>query len=201
MSARYGWNGRLDWRTLHNMNDTISSQQMQDYERIEQAIQFLEANFREHPSLEQIAASVNLSQYHFQRLFKRWAGISPSQFMQYLTIEYAKAEQPQPAASVLNTALEAGLSGPGRLHDLFVTFTAVSPGEFKQQGAGLVIAYGFPPHPSATARWRKQSAEFVRCGLWLRQKRCCAGGSTTRMAGSQLCGRCRRNGRNGAAHF
>ncbi|MCB8967591.1 MAG: methylated-DNA--[protein]-cysteine S-methyltransferase [Ardenticatenaceae bacterium] len=128
------------------MNDTISSQQMQDYERIEQAIQFLEANFRDHPSLEEIAASVNLSQYHFQRLFKRWAGISPSQFMQYLTIEYAK-EQLQTAASVLNTALEAGLSGPGRLHDLFVTFTAVSPGEFKQQGAGLVIAYGFHPTP------------------------------------------------------
>lgn len=128
------------------MNNATTSQQVQDYQRIEQAIQFMEANFRGHPSLEEIAASVHLSQYHFQRLFKRWAGISPSQFMHYLTVEYAKARL-QAAESVLNTALDAGLSGPGRLHDLFVTFTAVTPGEYKQQGAGLEIAYGFHPTP------------------------------------------------------
>lgn len=128
------------------MNNDNFSQQLQDYQRIEQAVRFLEANFRRHPSLEEIAASVHLSQYHFQRLFKRWAGISPSQFMQYLTVTYAK-ERLQAAESILHTSLDAGLSGPGRLHDLFVTFEAMTPGEYKQQGAGLQITYGFQGTP------------------------------------------------------
>lgn len=121
-------------------------EQLADYQRVEQAIRYLEENFRRQPSLEEMAASVHLSKYHFQRLFKRWAGVTPAQFLQFLTVEYAK-EQLQAAESVLNTALASGLSGPGRLHDLFVNFTAMTPGEFKQQGAGLEIAYGFHPTP------------------------------------------------------
>lgn len=129
------------------MNTTILyPEQLVDYQRIEQAIGFLEANFRRQPSLEEIAASVHLSKYHFQRLFKRWAGVSPGQFMQFLTVEYAK-ERLQAAQSVLDAALDAGLSGPGRLHDLFVNFTAMTPGEYKQQGAGLEIAYGLHATP------------------------------------------------------
>ena len=95
--------------------------QADEYQRVEQAIRFLEANFRRHPSLGEIADSVHLSKYHFQRLFKRWAGVSPTQFLHFLTLEYAK-ERLQESHSILDAALDAGLSCPGRLHDLFVTF-------------------------------------------------------------------------------
>ena len=122
------------------------SQQATDYQRVEQAIRFLEANYRRHPSLDEIASSVHLSKYHFQRLFKRWAGISPTQFMQFLTLEYAK-ERLQESHSILDVALDAGLSGPGRLHDLFVTFEAMTPGEYKKSGIGLQITYGFHGTP------------------------------------------------------
>jgi AraC family transcriptional regulator of adaptative response/methylated-DNA-[protein]-cysteine methyltransferase len=119
-------------------------EQSENFKRVESAIKFLERNFQEQPSLRQIAASVHLSEYHFQRLFKRWAGVTPTQFLHYLTIEYAK-EQLWESRSVFDTALDAGLSGPSRLHDLFVTFEAVTPGEYKKQGAGLEICYGFHP--------------------------------------------------------
>jgi AraC family transcriptional regulator of adaptative response/methylated-DNA-[protein]-cysteine methyltransferase len=122
------------------------SQQATDYQRVEQAIRFLEANYRRHPSLDEIADSVHLSKYHFQRLFKRWAGISPTQFMQFLTLEYAK-ERLQESHSILDVALDAGLSGPGRLHDLFVTLEAMTPGEYKKSGIGLQITYGFHDTP------------------------------------------------------
>jgi AraC family transcriptional regulator of adaptative response/methylated-DNA-[protein]-cysteine methyltransferase len=128
------------------MDENTLIQQSEDYQRVEQAIGFLEEHFREQPSLDQIAASVHLSKYHFQRLFKRWAGVSPTQFMHYLTVEYAK-ERLQEAKSALETALDAGLSGPGRLHDLFVTWEAMTPGEYKRRGDGLRIHYGFHPTP------------------------------------------------------
>lgn len=120
--------------------------QADDYQRVEQAIRFLEANFHRHPSLDEIADSVHLSKYHFQRLFKRWAGISPTQFLHFLTLEYAK-ERLQESQSILDAALDAGLSGPGRLHDLFVTFEATTPGEYKMLGAGLQITYGIHDTP------------------------------------------------------
>lgn len=113
-----------------------------DYDRIERAIQYLEAHVTDQPRLEEIAAHVHLSPFHFERLFKRWAGVTPKQFLQQLTLAHAK-ERLRESASVFEAALEAGLSGPSRLHDLFVTIEAVTPGEFKQQGAGLVIRYGF----------------------------------------------------------
>jgi AraC family transcriptional regulator of adaptative response/methylated-DNA-[protein]-cysteine methyltransferase len=125
-------------------NDIV--QQTKDYQRVEEAIHYLEANFRRHPSLEELASSVHLSKYHFQRLFKRWAGITPTQFLHFLSVEYAK-ERLQESHSVLDAALDAGLSGPGRLHDLFVTFEAITPGEYKRGGAGLDIAYGFHHTP------------------------------------------------------
>lgn len=122
------------------------SQRSEDYKRISQAIRFIEANFKAQPTLEQIADSVYLSKYHFDRMFKRWAGISPIQFMQFMTLDYAKQALAE-SRSLLDTALDAGLSGPSRLHDLFVTFEAMTPGEFKKQGVGLQISYGF--HPTA----------------------------------------------------
>ncbi|UCG51732.1 MAG: methylated-DNA--[protein]-cysteine S-methyltransferase [Candidatus Latescibacterota bacterium] len=128
------------------MNDRDFSQQAEDYRRIEQAIRFVEANFRSQPTLDEIAKSAHLSKFHFHRLFKRWVGISPVQFMQYLTLEYSKRRLAE-CASLLDTSLDAGLSGPSRLHDLFVTFDAMTPGEFKVLGAGLKIGYGFHPTP------------------------------------------------------
>lgn len=128
------------------MMRTDFAQQSRDYQRVEEAIRYLEMNYRQHPSLEEIADSVHLSKYHFQRLFKRWAGISPTQFMQFLSLEYAK-ERLRESQSVLDAALDAGLSGPGRLHDLFVTFEAITPGEYKRRCAGLPIAFGFHDTP------------------------------------------------------
>ncbi len=122
------------------------SQQSDDYKRIEKAIQYLEANFKSKPTLEKIAESVHLSKYHFDRMFKRWAGISPIQFQQFMTLDYTKQKLAD-SRSLLDTALDAGLSGPSRLHDLFVTFEAMTPGEFKKQGAGLKIFYGFFDSP------------------------------------------------------
>lgn len=127
--------------------ETLDYKQLSNhYQRVEQAIAFLEENFVRQPELKEIAASVNLSEYHFQRLFTRWVGISPKRFLQFLTKEHAK-ELLEKSHDVLGVAYETGLSGPGRLHDLFVTCEAVTPGEFKSKGEGLVIAYGFHPTP------------------------------------------------------
>ena len=116
-----------------------------DYQRIEEAIRFLEDDARRQPDLTEVAAHVGLSEYHFQRLFTRWAGISPKRFLQFLTKENAKALLSQ--TSVLSAAYEAGLSGPGRLHDLLVQCEAVTPGEYRRRGAGVDISYGFHPTP------------------------------------------------------
>jgi AraC family transcriptional regulator of adaptative response/methylated-DNA-[protein]-cysteine methyltransferase len=128
------------------METTNYKQLSNDYERVERAITFLEKNFQRQPELKEIAASINLSEYHFQRLFTRWVGISPKRFLQFLTKERAK-ELLEKSRDVLGVAYETGLSGPGRLHDLFVTCEAVTPGEFKSKGEGLAIAYGFHPTP------------------------------------------------------
>ena len=122
------------------------AQNARDYARIEAAILYLEEHFRDQPGLGETAEAAGLSPHHFQRLFRRWAGISPKRFGQFLTLDYAKA-QLEASASVLDTAYDAGLSGPSRLHDLFVTYEAMSPGAFKQGGDGVDIAYGVHPSP------------------------------------------------------
>lgn len=121
-------------------------QEQTDYERIEAAIHYLETNVTEQPDLKEVAAHVGLSEYHFQRLFSRWAGVSPKRFLQYLTVQHAK-QLLEESHSLLDTTYETGLSSPGRLHDLFVTLEAMTPGEYKQQGAGLTIKYGFHASP------------------------------------------------------
>ena len=118
----------------------------QDYQLVEQAILFLERNFKQQPGLNEVAASVGLSEYHFQRLFSRWVGISPKRFLQFLTKEHAKRLLEE-SENLLETAYESGLSGPGRLHDSFVSCEAVTPGEYKLAGEGLQIVYGFHPSP------------------------------------------------------
>lgn len=122
----------------------------EDYHRIAKAIAFMRQNYLSQPDLATVAESVHLSEYHFQRLFTRWAGISPKRFLQYLTIEYAKAKITE-AKSLLDLASEVGLSSPGRLHDLFVNLEAMSPGEFKAGGAGLQIRYGIHETPFGRA--------------------------------------------------
>lgn len=123
-----------------------TTQRARDYQRIERAMHFLHDHFREQPDLDDIAGAAHLSPFHFQRLFTRWAGISPNQFMRFLTVESAKRSLER-SESVLDATFDVGLSGPGRLHDLFVTYEGVTPGEYKTMGAGLEIAYGFHNGP------------------------------------------------------
>jgi AraC family transcriptional regulator, regulatory protein of adaptative response / methylated-DNA-[protein]-cysteine methyltransferase len=118
----------------------------EDYHRIEQAILFLEANYKRQPTLKEIAENAHLSEYHFQRLFTRWAGISPKRFLQFLTKESAMRLLDE-SGSLLEAAYQSGLSGMGRLHDLFVSCEAVTPGEYKRRGEGLAIHYGFHKTP------------------------------------------------------
>ena len=117
-----------------------------DYDRIEKAIKFIEQNFAHQPDLKEIADQIGLSEFHFQRLFGRWVGISPKRFLQYLTKEYAK-QLLEDSVNLLDVTYEAGLSSPGRLHDLFVTCEAVTPGEYKSKGEGITIRYGIHPSP------------------------------------------------------
>lgn len=117
-----------------------------DYERIARAIDYLRRHAEDQPDLAAAARHVNLSEHHFQRVFTRWAGVSPKRFLQYLTVEHAKSRLAT-AHGVLDVAGTVGLSGPGRLHDLFVTLEAMTPGEYKAGGAGLAIQYGVHETP------------------------------------------------------
>jgi AraC family transcriptional regulator, regulatory protein of adaptative response / methylated-DNA-[protein]-cysteine methyltransferase len=117
-------------------------QKQEDYLLVEKAIKYIEDNYGNQPSLEEIALSVNLSKYHFQRIFTRWAGISPTKFMQYITISHAKDHLLQ-SRSILETSNKVGLSSSGRLYDLFVSFEAMTPGEYAKCGESLIIYYGF----------------------------------------------------------
>ena len=121
--------------------NTNLNQNSDDYLRIEQAILYLEIKYKDQPTLEEVAANIGLSEYHFQRLFTRWAGVSPKRFVQFLTKEGAKELLSQ-SENLLDTTHQVGLSSLGRLHDLFVTTEAVSPGEFKTRGEGVTIRYG-----------------------------------------------------------
>ncbi|MBW9261866.1 MAG: bifunctional helix-turn-helix domain-containing protein/methylated-DNA--[protein]-cysteine S-methyltransferase [Candidatus Thiodiazotropha sp. (ex. Lucinisca nassula)] len=120
------------------------------YAVIAQAIEYIRTNLRRQPSLGEIASAVELSEFHLQRVFSEWAGISPKRFLQYLTKEYARNSLLS-SNDLLSTSLESGLSGPGRLHDLMVTCEAMSPGEIKQQGLGLCINYGLARSPFGIA--------------------------------------------------
>ncbi len=118
----------------------------EDYRLVEQAIAYLEAHALSQPSLSELAEALHVSKGHLQRLFRRWAGVSPKRFLQLLTLEHAKGLLEESRA-LLDVALEAGLSGPSRLHDLFVTLEAVTPGEYRRGGEGLDIRYGVHPSP------------------------------------------------------
>jgi AraC family transcriptional regulator of adaptative response/methylated-DNA-[protein]-cysteine methyltransferase len=129
------------------MNMQMDREQLfEDYLRIEQAILYLENHYKDQPALEEVAANIGLSDYHFQRLFTRWAGVSPKRFLQFLTKEGAK-DLLNRSENLLDTTHQVGLSSLGRLHDLFITAEAVTPGEYKSRGAGVTIRYGIHPTP------------------------------------------------------
>ncbi|HSL45151.1 MAG TPA: methylated-DNA--[protein]-cysteine S-methyltransferase [Anaerolineales bacterium] len=129
------------------MNAQTNHKQLsEDYLRIEQAILYLENHYRDQPGLDEVAANLGLSDYHLQRLFTRWAGVSPKRFLQFLTKEGAK-DLLDRSENLLETTHQVGLSSLGRLHDLFVTTEAVTPGEYKTRGAGVTIRYGIHPTP------------------------------------------------------
>lgn len=121
----------------------MKTQTLIDYERIESAISYIIENFKEKPTLDKIAQEISLSPYHFQRLFSQWAGVSPKKFMQYVSLAYAKEVLLESNLSLLDTALEVGLSGPSRLHDLFINIEGMTPGQFKSGGQGLDINYSY----------------------------------------------------------
>jgi AraC family transcriptional regulator of adaptative response/methylated-DNA-[protein]-cysteine methyltransferase len=121
-----------------------------DFGRIARAIRFIDANFRAQPRLAAIAREVHLSEFHFNRLFRRWAGVTPRQYLAFVTARAAKGVLPG-SPSVLEAAYAVGLSGPGRLHDLMVTLEAVTPGELRALGAGLELTAGFTDTPFGRA--------------------------------------------------
>ena len=121
-----------------------------DYSRVAQAIEYLEAHATDQPGLVEVAAHVGLSEFHFQRLFHRWAGVTPKDFLQCLTLTRAKALLLD-SRSLLETSLELGLSGPSRLHDLFLNVEAMTPGTFKRGGGGLTIHWGVHETPFGEA--------------------------------------------------
>lgn len=116
-----------------------------DYQRIASAIAYLQSHHTLQPDLSDLAAHLHLSEHHMQRLFARWAGVSPKRFVQFLTKEHAKALLRQ--RNVLDTSLALGLSGSSRLHDLMVTAEAITPGEYASWGSGLQLTFGFSPTP------------------------------------------------------
>jgi AraC family transcriptional regulator of adaptative response/methylated-DNA-[protein]-cysteine methyltransferase len=121
-----------------------------DYHRIERAIRYLDASSPTRPSLDAVAKHVGMSPFHFQRLFTRWAGISPKRFSQVLALEYAK-EKLVDSRNMIDATYDAGLSSGGRLHDLFVSLEAMTPGQYRQQGEGLTISAGFHESPFGDA--------------------------------------------------
>lgn len=124
----------------------IMADHARQYATVALAIEFIRNHARHQPTLNEIADNLGLSEFHLQRIFSEWAGVSPKRFLQYVTKEYAR-QALRNSRDVLSVALEAGLSGPGRLHDLMVTCEAMSPGEIKSLGAGLEIRFGDAPTP------------------------------------------------------
>ena len=118
-----------------------------DYSTVRRVIELITEDYREQPSLDEIAGRLDQSPTQLQKTFTRWAGLSPKAFLQAVTLDHAKRLLRQDELPLLETSFEVGLSGPGRLHDLFVTHEAMSPGEWKARGAGLTIRYGLHPSP------------------------------------------------------
>src|ERR1700710_2642640 len=121
----------------------METQESINYQRIADAINYIRLNFKSQPNLDDVAEKVNLSPFHFQRMFTDWAGISPKKFLQYLSLDYAKSILKEKQATLFDAAFETGLSGTGRLHDLFINIEGMTPAEYKNGGMSLHINYSF----------------------------------------------------------
>ena len=131
-----------------------ASESLRDYETVHRAIAFISEHWRGQPTIEEMAEAVSVTPDELHHLFRRWAGLTPKAFMQAVTLDNAKRLLRE-SGNILDVAYDSGLSGPSRLHDLFVTHEAMSPGEWKKGAAGLTLRYGFHPSPFGTAviRW------------------------------------------------
>jgi AraC family transcriptional regulator of adaptative response/methylated-DNA-[protein]-cysteine methyltransferase len=136
-----------------------------DYDLVRQTIERISLDYRAQPSLEQIASDLGVAPGRLQKTFSRWAGLTPKAFLQAVTLDHARRLLGDEGLPLLDASYELGLSGPGRLHDLFVTHEAMSPGDFKTGGAGLAISYGFHPSPFGTAVIMATERGLVRPGL------------------------------------
>ena len=125
----------------------MSTQENINYHRIEEAINYIKLNFKQQPDLDEVAEKVNLSPFHFQRMFTDWAGISPKKFLQFLTLDHARGILKNRQATLFDAAFETGLSGTGRLHDLFINIEGMTPAEYKNGGKSLQINYSFAESP------------------------------------------------------
>jgi AraC family transcriptional regulator, regulatory protein of adaptative response / methylated-DNA-[protein]-cysteine methyltransferase len=125
----------------------MHSQNQVNYQRIAEAIDYIRINFKEQPDLEKVAEKIHISPFHFQRLFTEWAGVSPKKFLQFISIGHAKNILKDNRATLFDAAFETGLSGTGRLHDLFTKIEGMTPGEFKNGGENLSINYSFAESP------------------------------------------------------
>lgn len=125
----------------------MTTQEQINFGRIAEAIGYISSNFKQQPNLDEVAEKVHLSPYHFQRMFTEWAGVSPKKFLQYISIEHAKQLLKKDKATLAETTYETGLSGTGRLHDLFVNIEGMTPAEYKNGGANLAINYSFADSP------------------------------------------------------
>lgn len=125
----------------------MKEQDKTNFSRIEEAISYINNNFKTQPGLEEIAEKIHLSPFHFQRLFTEWAGVSPKKFLQYISVEYAKNILKEKQATLFDAAYETGLSGTSRLHDMFIKIEGMTPGEFKNGGENLSINYSYAESP------------------------------------------------------
>jgi AraC family transcriptional regulator of adaptative response/methylated-DNA-[protein]-cysteine methyltransferase len=125
----------------------MTTQDTINYERIEEAIDYIKQHFKSQPDLADVAGKIHLSPFHFQKLFTDWAGVSPKKFLQYISIEHAKNILKEKQATLFDAAFETGLSGTGRLHDLFIKIEGMTPGEFKNGGESLHVNYSFAESP------------------------------------------------------
>jgi AraC family transcriptional regulator of adaptative response/methylated-DNA-[protein]-cysteine methyltransferase len=135
-----------------------------DYNRSAEAIEFLRLNYKRQPTLEEAAEHVSLSPFHFQRMFKDWAGVTPKQFLQYLSIEHAKSILKDKQASLFDTAFETGLSGTGRLHDLFIKVEGMTPANTRMAASSLISTIALPKVRLGALWWRRPRMVFA---IWL----------------------------------